>query len=337
MNSVMFAEYKEVMQRVVKQRPFVEDVLQGIAGRSIDHVYLVGSGGSLAVMYPIKYFFDRHGGAVTAELYSSSEFTVACAGRLNGRSLVVLCSHSGNTPETVAAAEIAREQGAAAIGIARSPDSKLGQAVDYCFSYQGEVAITESKMLFLHMVAFSLLKAVNPDFAYPAGTAVLDRLPDVLVAVKESAVEAGKEFARRHREAKTIYTAGAGPLYGMAYAYAICILLEMQWINSAPFQAAEFFHGPFEIIEKGVPLVVLAGEDAARPLAERVVRFAEQYTDCLTVVDTRKFDLEGFTPEQREFAAPFIAWAVLYLYAQFLAVEREHSLDLRRYMGVVEY
>lgn len=337
MNSAMFAEYKEIMQGVARQRFFVEDVLKGITGRNIEHVYLVGSGGSLAVMHPVKYLFDRYGGAVTAELYSSGEFAVSCAGRLNGRSLVVLCSHSGNTPETVEAAVVAHEKGATAIGIARSASSHLGRTVDYCFSYQGEVAITESKMLFLHMIAFSLLKAVNPDFPYAAGAAFIDCLPGALAAVKEAVVEKGKAFARRYREARTIYTAGSGPLYGMAYAYAVCILLEMQWINSAPFRAAEFFHGPFEIIEKGVPLVVLVGEDESRPLAERVIRFAERYTDCLTVVDTRNFSLEGFTPEQRAFAAPFVGWAVLYLYAQFLAAERGHPLDRRRYMGVVDY
>ncbi|MGI5839423.1 MAG: SIS domain-containing protein [bacterium] len=336
MNSAIFAEYREVMKNVVKQRPLAADCLRGVTGRNIDRVYLIGSGGSLAVMYPIKYLFDRYGGKVTAELYSSSDFGICCAGRLNGRSLVILCSHSGNTPETVEAAATAREKGAVTIGIARSADSRLAEKVDYCFSYQGEVAITESKMLFLHMLAFGLLRAVNPEFP-AAGAALLDRLPDILVGVKEAALGKGKEFARLHRDKTTIYTVGAGPLYGMAYAYSVCILLEMQWISSAPFPAAEFFHGPFEIIEKGVPLVVLVGEDLSRSLAERVVRFATKHTDCLTVVDTREFAPAGLTPEQRAIAGPFIGWAVLYLYAQFLAEARDHSLDRRRYMGVVDY
>ena len=30
-------------------------------------------------------------------------------------------------------------------------------------------------------------------------------------------------------------------------------MMEMQWINSGSFHSGEFFHGPFEIVDKDVP------------------------------------------------------------------------------------
>ena len=58
----------------------------------------------------------------------------------------------------------------------------------------------------------------------------------------------------------------------------MCILEEMQWIRTRPVHASDFFHGTLELVEKGVSVLLLKGEDAYRPLAERVERFAPAYT-----------------------------------------------------------
>src|SRR3712207_8025099 len=53
--------------------------------------------------------------------------------------------------------------------------------------------------------------------------------------------------------------------------------------STRPVHASDFFHGTLELVEQGVSVVVLKGEDGGRPLCERVEAFAGRYTDRLTV------------------------------------------------------
>ncbi len=331
------AEYIIKLKGVAGNKSKVEAVMDGIIAKGIQHVYLVGCGGSLAVMYPGKFLMDRYLPGVHAHVYPSREFSLVAPVNVGKKSLVILASHSGGTPETLEAADFAREKGAVTIGFCRDADSKLSKKVDFCFHYNSEVGITESKMMFLHMIVFKLIKAAEQTFPYELCMQGIQALPDALTQLRLSLEAEGTHFARQHKHDKTIYTVAAGPAYGIAYAYAICILLEMQWINSASFHAGEFFHGPFEIIEKGVPLILLLGEDETRPMAERVQAFAEKYTDRLTIIDSQNYPLPGVDDSVRKMFSSFVVWTTLYRFAQYLEEERGHSLDLRRYMGVVDY
>ncbi len=331
------AEYIVKLKAVADKRGKAEAVMDGIAAKGISQVYLVGCGGSLAPMIPGKYLLDKYLPGVQAHIYQSREFTLVAPRNVDKKSLVILASHSGGTPETVEAAGFAKERGAVTIGLSRDADSALSKKVDFCFSYQSEYGITDSKMMFLHMLLFRLIRSGNASFPYEQAMVGLGHLPEALTSLRITQTEAGMKFAEAHKEDKTIYTVSGGPVFGMGYAYSICILLEMQWINSAPFHAGDFFHGPFEIIEKGVPLILLMGEDATRPMAQRVEAFAKQYTDKLTVIDSRNYELPGIDDEVRGLFSPFVVWTVLFRYAQCLEKARNHSLDLRRYMGVVEY
>jgi len=73
----------------------------------------------------------------------------------------------------------------------------------------------------------------------------------------------------------------------------------MQWIRTRPVHASDFFHGTLELVEPDVSVILLKGEDASRPLVERVERFAARYTKKLTVLDTARFPLPGVSKTVR--------------------------------------
>ena len=52
-------------------------------------------------------------------------------------SVVITCSHSGNTPETVKATEVARAKGATTIALSNLVDSPLWKAAEYQFTMIG--------------------------------------------------------------------------------------------------------------------------------------------------------------------------------------------------------
>src|SRR3712207_8657023 len=86
----------------------------------------------------------------------------------------------------------------------------------------------------------------------------------------------------------------------------MCILEEMQWIRTRPVHASDFFHGTRELVEEGVSVVVLKGEDGGRPLCERVEAFASRYTDRVTVLDTATLELPGISRSTRELLSPVL-------------------------------
>lgn len=82
----------------------VKAVQQAVAARAVENVYFVACGGSLATLYPGKYILERETAAVSTGAYTAAEFLNDPPARLGEKSLVVLNSQSGGTPETAAAA-----------------------------------------------------------------------------------------------------------------------------------------------------------------------------------------------------------------------------------------
>lgn len=91
----------------------------------------------------------------------------------------------------------------------------------------------------------------------------------------------------------------------------MCILEEMQWIRTRPVLASDVFHGPLELVDKDVSTTIFKGEDALRPLVDRVEKFAASHTDKLTVLDTRSFALPGISDEVRGLISPILLANVL--------------------------
>lgn len=108
--------------------PHVQQALDAISSRPIENVFLVACGGSSALMYPSKYWLDSEAKTIYSDLYSSNEFIHRNPATLGAKSLVILCSHSGNTPETAEAAKFARSKGALTVSLTHEPSSPLAEA-----------------------------------------------------------------------------------------------------------------------------------------------------------------------------------------------------------------
>lgn len=331
------AEYLEALKRGVAQLPMVERAVKKIVDQGVENVYLLGCGGSLAVMSPLKYILD-----VTSTLpvyeFNASEFLAVKPAKFSSKSLVITSSYTGTTKETVQAAEYAKSVGAPIIAFVGKLDSPLGHlAGEFAFANDGVAGVTDSKLIMLYQIVFNLVRHIDHYDRYDDMMKVLGKLPEILPAVKEAAEEKAARFARVFGEEAFFVTTGAGICWGEAYSYACCILEEMQWIKAHPSHAGEFFHGTFEIVTGETPLLVLQGEDRTRPLLDRVMTFAQQYTNKIELIDTKDFALPGVPEDLRGFLSPLVISAVLSRYSDHLAEFRKHPLSTRRYMFRVDY
>lgn len=329
--------YKKVLEKGLEQREVIEKTVKKIYDENkIDNIFFVGCGGSLAVMLPCKYIFDELS-AITTNVYNASEFVNLKPRTFTKNSLVIVSSYSGKTPETVEVAKLAKEKGAPTIGFMGKVDSPLGEAVDFVFANHAETGVTDSKIIMLYQIIFNILKLRGEFDDYDGFMKALESLPENLVKVKETVEERAADWAQKNKDEEYFMVLGSGICYGEAYAQAICIFEEMQWIHAQPINAGEYFHGSFEIVREDTNIIILKGQDLSRPLAERAETFSKKYSNKVTVLDTKEYDMSGVDEKFRGYFSPLICSAVLDRYSKNIADVRNHPLSTRKYMGIVEY
>ncbi len=317
----------------------ISAALEAIKNRDIKNVFYVACGGSSAIMYPSKYFMDREAKIIHADLYSANEFIHRNPVTLGAESLVILCSHSGTTPETVEAAKFARNRGALTVSLTNVEGSPLAVESEYVVKYQwGPEAIAkDTNYSMLYQLTSGLLYLKEENQRFQSMLQSLENLNRVYEQVKADYAEKALAFGETYKDEKVIYTMASGANFGVAYSFAICILMEMQWIHSHAIHAGEYFHGPFEILDKNVPFIHLLGLDETRPLEERALGFSKQYGEKLIVLDAKEFDWAGINEDVQGYLAPLVLNHLLRQYANALADARNHPLSTRRYMWTVPY
>jgi fructoselysine-6-P-deglycase FrlB-like protein len=216
-------------------------------------------------------------------------------------------------------------------------DSPLGEAVDFVFANHAETGVTDSKIIMLYQIIFNILKLRGEFDDYDGFMKALESLPENLVKVKETVEERAADWAQENKDEEYFMVLGSGICYGEAYAQAICIFEEMQWIHAQPINAGEYFHGSFEIVREDTNIIILKGQDLSRPLAERAETFSKKYSNKVTVLDTKEYDMPGVDEKFRGYFSPLICSAVLDRYSKNIADVRNHPLSTRKYMGIVEY
>lgn len=310
------------------QGPKVADAVADWMASGVEHVHLVGCGGSYATFVPIELVL-QHGSTMPVTIYTGWEFVNRAPMRVNEKSAVVLASHSGTTEEVLAGLEFARSRGAKVMTFSLV-NTKLGASADVALEYDS-IAANLSKLLLGYLVGVEVLRHTGGSELADELTEGIAALPDRVHATKEATRDFGYELAKRHQDTEMFYLLGTGPLSGLVYQFAVCNLLEMQWKHAAAFNAAEFPHGPLEIVEEGLPVIVLIGTDGSRFVAERARDFAKRQN--ADVIEFDLADYEGFHP----LLAPFALHLPLQWFNWYLGVVRDRPISTRRYMGKVSY
>ncbi|TXK85962.1 SIS domain-containing protein [Paenibacillus sp. N3.4] len=314
----------------------IEDIVDGIAKRGYSNLFLIGAGGTIAMMYPYEYMLKSNS-TIDVHAEIASEFMVMNNKHFSKDSVCIFTSVSGTTQETVAAAEFCKERGAATIALVAEPNTPLTQIVDHCITTGSEKHSFDTFFMLLYMVVFRFMYNNNEFPQYEQFTKEVSLLPRAILHAVKSFDKKAEEFAIKHKDTTYHMMVGSGNLWGNTYSYAMCILEEMQWIHARSIHAAEFFHGTLELVVEDTSVILCKGEDETRPLMERVERFAEKITKQLTVIDTKDFEMEGISEQFRKHFAVSINWSLLSRISVYLERERNHPLTLRRYYRQMEY
>jgi glucosamine--fructose-6-phosphate aminotransferase (isomerizing) len=230
-------------------------------------ITIVACGTSYYAGLVSKYWFEKLA-RLPVEIDVASEFRYRDVDMPPG-GLAVFISQSGETADTLAALRYAKAQKQITVALVNVPESTMAREADLVLStYAGpEIGVASTK-------AFTTQLTVLACFALAVGrargttsAAREAELSSALIEVPARAAdvlkhdEALRELAEEVAKAKDVIYLGRGTGYPIALEGALK-LKEISYIHAEGFAAGEMKHGPIALIDKSVPVIVIAPSDA---------------------------------------------------------------------------
>ncbi|MEZ2388193.1 glutamine--fructose-6-phosphate transaminase (isomerizing) [bacterium RCC_150] len=267
---------------------------------------------------------------------------------LDGRTLVVAISQSGETMDTLMAVRYAREQGATVLAICNTVGATIPREADgILYTHAGpEVAVASTKA-FLTQATAGLLLALHLARLRGAGDPIeisaaareLPRMPERIqdaLATKEQ-IEA---LARSMADATAVLFIGRHVGHPVAMEGALK-LKELAYIHAEGFAAGELKHGAIALIQPGQAVIVVVPSPAGSPILHakmmstiqevrarggRIIAIAEE-DDHVTAGWA---DTVLTIPASSPLLAPLLSTVPLQLFAASLAAAKGLDIDRPR-------
>ena len=305
--------------------------------KNINIIYLIGCGAPNRVMLGIEYWILQLSDSLEVRKYYPAEFMEQKPVKINNKTLFIFGSKSGTTKETVKAAEMISGKGYKTIAITESKNVPLAKFTDIVLTLGKSDEGHTGMFMILQVLIGSIINQKDKWKNHKQLIESIYELPKVICKTQEEYEDLCYKHAKHMNNEKILYHLASGPMFTTAYVFSVCILMEMLWIHNYPIEAAEFFHGPFEIVDENTFLLLMLGEDSSRPLMNRVVNFCKKYSNNLIIYDTRDFEMKGINKIIRPIVAPYVLNSVLKRIADHISQMRNHPLTTRKYMWKTEY
>ena len=319
------------------------DLIQEIIERKgkIENVFWIACGGSMIDPMPANELLKREATTFTSTVYTAREFCLMAPKSLGPKSLVIACSHSGNTQEVVDGCEMALAAGAEVVAMTDCEGSKIdnGKWITWVYPWGEGVPQAEVPQGIGALIAAELLDQQEGYEALADMYEGLKQMDALLPAAREKVnAELGARFAELCQQHKFFYILGSGPNFSQTYAMAICSLMEMQWQHCCYIHSGEYFHGPFEVSTEGKPYVFFMSDGATRPMDARALTFLERMGAKVALIDSKDYGLADAVPASVvTYFNPLLHLAVMREYGNQIAEARQHPLTMRRYMWKLSY
>ena len=256
--------------------------------------------------------------------------------------LVVALSQSGETADTLGALDAAVRRGfGPSLGIVNVPNSSLVRAVDLVLMTNAgpEIGVASTKAFTAQLVALLLLVAVmgRRHRMTPDTEARIVREIEALPEWCEQVLRLGPtvdELAAEFADKRHALFLGRGVHYPVAMEGALK-LKEISYIHAEAYPAGELKHGPLALVDKEMPVVAVAPNDALRAKLRSNLEEVRARGGILYVFGE---DLDGGWDDARvlslppvgSIVAPVVSTIVLQLLAYHVAVLKGTDIDQPR-------
>ena len=309
----------------------------------VREVVIVACGSAWHSAMVARYAIE-HIARMRCSVEPASEFRCADA-VVDGESLVVAFSQSGETADTLAAVRHARSRGAPVLAVTNVVGSALSMEADgVLYMHAGpEISVAATKT-FVNQMACGILLALH--LGDVRGTLDIDEHARLVAelqgvpALVERALMLEAQLAdigRRHAHARNALYVGRGINFPIALEGALK-LKEISYVHAEGYAAGELKHGPIALLDEEVPVVAIATR--SRTLPKMVSNVQEVHSRDAPVVALVTEDEDPFDsgivqdvialPPCDELFSPLLNVVPLQLLAYHVAVQRGCDVDQPR-------
>lgn len=245
--TMLAASEEPVAEAAKKMRAHEPDLVVTIARGSSDH-----AAGFL------KYAFELSAGLPVASLAPSTASVYQKILRLK-KAVGLAISQSGESPDLVAATQMAAQGGALTLALTNHKDTPLNRAahfaIDIAAGPEKSVAATKSFVNSVGAGLFLLARFIQD--------AALEKALLQMPAHFEKALQCDwSALGTAIDGTPSLYVLGRGPAHAVA-AEAALKFKETCGLHAEAFSCAELMHGPLALVEPGFPVLTLAARDLA--------------------------------------------------------------------------
>lgn len=327
-----------------QKRLYLDDLnLDAEKIKSLSRIYIVACGTAYYAGCVGKYLIEEMAG-IPVEVDLASEFRYRNP-ILDERTLVIAISQSGETADTLAALNMAKEKQAPTLGIINVKGSAMTRVVDgVLYIHAGpEISVASTKAFMAMLAALQLLsihlahegsRIDNEELvAYIHELRLLPRLIEETLAEIEPQIDSLSTHLLRYHHCLYL---GRGINFPIALEGALK-LKEVSYIHAEGYAAGELKHGPIALIDSIMPVVAIATasstyEKMVSNIAE--VRARDGYVIAIaTKGDTHIADIAQhviYLPKVNELLSPVLTVLPMQLLAYYVALRRGFDVDQPR-------
>ena len=237
-----------------------------IKPNNISKIVLIGCGSAYNSCLTAKYWFEELT-SIEVDVDIASEFRYRKL-KFNSKNLYIFVSQSGETADTAAALDICKKNKVKTCSIINVIESTIARNSDWVLPIHAgtEIGVASTKaflgqLIVLYILCLKLASArkdINQS-SYVKSIKNLKNLPEAIEKCldTESNVQL---MAREFIKAKGSMFLGRGTSFPIALEGALK-LKELSYLHAEGYPAGEMKHGPLALIEKGLPVIVIAPKD----------------------------------------------------------------------------
>lgn len=310
--------------------------------KNVDRIIIVACGTSWHAGLVGEYLIEEYA-RVPVEVEYASEFRYRNP-IISEKDIVIAISQSGETADTMAALELAKEKGATIFGICNVVGASIPRITDAgVYTHAGpEIGVASTKAFTAQVTVLTLMAFY---IAQIRGTITQSKLIEYLTELNqipelvEKALlcnERVKEIAAKFKDANNCLFLGRGSSFPVALEGALK-LKEISYIHAEGYPAAEMKHGPIALIDADLPVIFIATKNSSyEKVVSNIQEVKARGGHVIAIVTEGDVDVKGMAedvieiPQTSEAFVPLLATIPLQLLAYHIAVMRGCNVDQPR-------
>ncbi|HEY0900257.1 MAG TPA: glutamine--fructose-6-phosphate transaminase (isomerizing) [Sphingobacteriaceae bacterium] len=310
--------------------------------KNIDRIIIVACGTSWHAGLVGEYLIEEYA-RIPVEVEYASEFRYRNP-IISEKDIVIAISQSGETADTMAAIELAKEKGATIFGICNVVGSSIPRLTHAgVYTHAGpEIGVASTKAFTAQVTVLTLMafymaqqRGTVPQSQLINLLSELDAVPALVERCLKSNAKI-KEIAAKFKDSRNCLFLGRGSAFPVALEGALK-LKEISYIHAEGYPAAEMKHGPIALIDHEMPVVFIATKNSSyEKVISNIQEVKARKGIVIAIVTEGDKEVKGMAdyvieiPDTDEAFLPLLATIPLQLLSYHIAVMRGCNVDQPR-------